>query len=228
MAKLGPLRTGTLVYAVALALWGWFAIKFHRDEGPAITSLALSGIAMIIGTAFLTRSKHRVPSIASKIQKRAWIMIAVIGAGPIITVALWLGLVLALVAMGPLAEAFSSLFFPFSVAIFFALPALMIFTLYPLFTLRERIALTVAGGLLLLTIIAEIISTQLYSTAWLIGLALTSIAAVTACLLALINPANRPPVPDVLGTPLDLSGTESPGQLAAAPQERPYGPTHRR
>lgn len=228
MAKLGPLRTGTLVFVFALAGWGWFATMFHHDEGPAVTALVLSGIATIIGTAFLTRSKHRDVSKERQVRKRAWITIAVIGAGPILAVALWLSLVLALSVIHPLAALLSSLFFLSTVVLFVGLPALMIFTLYPVFSNRERMVLAAATSLLVLTVIAEILATRLYSTAWMTGLSLTSITAVAAFLLALFNGTNRPPVPGVLATPLDLSEPGAMGQVATDPQEGPQGPTHRR
>lgn len=228
MAGLGPLRTGTLIYTLALAGWDWFAITYHHDEGAAITALVLSAFATILGTAFLTRSKHRDPFTAKRVQKRAWVTIAVIGAGPILAVALWLSLVLALSVIHPLAALVSSLFFLSTVVLFVALPALMIFTLYPLFSNRERVVLAAAAGLLVLTVIAEILATRLYATAWMTGLSLTSITAVAAFLLALFNSANRPPVPDILETPLDLSEPGAMGQVATHPQEGPEGPTQRR
>lgn len=83
-------------------------------------------------------------------------------------------------------------------------------------------------GLLVLTVIAEILATRLYSTEWMIGLSLTSITAVAAFLLALFNDANRLPIPGILETPLELSEPGAMRQVATDRQEGPQESTQRR
>lgn len=227
MGRLGPLRTGILMFALAIPGWGYAGITFHKSEAQALTALALSVIATIIGTTYLRRAKHKEPSKATRIQKRARITIAVLGAGAILWFSLVISLVLTTSAFHPLVAVAYSLVRISVVVIILASPALMVFTLYPLFSKRERMVLAAAIGLLVLTLIGEILATELYATAWTIGLPLTAVAAMTAFLLPLFNAENRPPALDVIGIPIDPSNANHMDPVAADLEDEAPGPTRR-